>query len=174
MSRSRHFTSSLGLRIAAILLAAFSAGGSLATAVRAREAPTGSTSSQFSRHTQYAPSRFPKRAAMYYQALWGIDGLVVRSTESGELVRFSYHVLNAAKAKQINDKSLEPYLVDRHARVKLVIPSLEKVGQLRQTGTPEKGREYWMTFSNPRRTVKPGDRVSVVIGTFHADNLVVQ
>jgi hypothetical protein len=31
-----------------------------------------------------------------------------------------------------------------------------------------------MAFSNPRRTVKPGDRVNVVIGRFHADGLVVE
>jgi hypothetical protein len=56
----------------------------------------------------------------------------------------------------------------------LVVPSLEKVGQLRQSGTAEEGKVYWMAFSNPRRSVKPGDRVSVVIGNFHADGLVVE
>jgi hypothetical protein len=31
-----------------------------------------------------------------------------------------------------------------------------------------------MAFSNPRRTVKRGDRVNVVIGQFHADGLLVE
>jgi hypothetical protein len=133
--------------------------------------PTPSTSI---RHTQYAPSRFPKRAAMYYEWVWGIDSLTVRSTESGELVRFSYRVLNEAKAKQLNDKKSEPALIDPRAGVKLVVPSLEKVGQLRQSSTPETGMNYWMAFSNPKRTVKRGDRVNVVIGSFHADGLIVE
>jgi hypothetical protein len=126
------------------------------------------------KRTQYAPSHFPKRANMYYHGVWGIDSLVVRSTESGELIRFSYHVLDAARAKQLNDKKAEPFLIDPRARVKLVIPSLEKVGQLRQSSTPEAGREYWMAFSNPRKTVKRGDRVNIVIGRFHADGLLVE
>jgi hypothetical protein len=94
--------------------------------------------------------------------------------ESGELIRFSYHVLDADKAKELNDKKVEPSLISPQAGVRLVIPSLEKVGQLRQVSTPEAGRSYWMAFSNPGRTVKPGDRVNVVIGQFHAEGLVVE
>jgi hypothetical protein len=124
--------------------------------------------------TRYAPNRFPKRALMYYENVWGIDSLTVRAAESGELIRFNYRVLDPVKSRQLNDKKSEPFLVDPRAGVKLVIPSLEKVGQLRQSITPEEGKVYWMAFSNPRRTVKPGDRVNVVIGHFHADGLVVE
>jgi hypothetical protein len=58
--------------------------------------------------------------------------------------------------------------------VRLSVPSLEKVGQLRQGVTEEAGKSYWMAFSNPRRTVKRGDRVNIVIGQFQADGLVVE
>jgi hypothetical protein len=57
---------------------------------------------------------------------------------------------------------------------KLVIPPLEKVGQLRQAQTAEAGVTYWMAFSNPGRVVKRGDRVTVIIGDFHVENLLVQ
>jgi hypothetical protein len=124
-------------------------------------------------HSNYQPSRFPKRAAMYYSEVWGIDSLVVRQVESGEMIRFSYRVLDASKAKTLNDKKNEPSLIDSRAGVKLVVPSLEKVGQLRQSATPEAGKSYWMAFSNKGRLVKRGDHVNVVIGTFHADGLVV-
>jgi len=50
---------------------------------------------------------------------------------------------------------------------------LEQVGQLRQSTDPEEGKSYWMAFSNKGRPVKRGDNVSVVIGTFKADGLVV-
>jgi hypothetical protein len=124
--------------------------------------------------SRYTPNHFPKRALMYYQNVWGIDSLTVRAAESGELIRFNYRVLDPVRAGQLNDKKFEPSLVDLRAGVRLVIPSLEKVGQLRQSVTPEEGKIYWMAFSNPRRTVKPGDRVNVVIGHFHADGLIVE
>ncbi len=110
---------------------------------------------------------------MYYEQVWGVDSLTIKSAESGELVRFSYRVLDPAKAKTLNDKKIEASLIFPEGGVKLVIPSLEKVGQLRQSNTPQAGTSYWMAFSNPRRTVRHGDRVNVVIGQFHADGLLV-
>jgi|SRR5947209_6035143 len=123
--------------------------------------------------TRYQPDRFAGRAGRYYRMVWGIDGLQVKWTESGEMIRFTYQVVDANKAKTLNDKKLEPVLIDPRAGVKLVVPSLEKVGQLRQSATPEAGKSYWMAFSNKGRLVKRGDRVNVVIGTFHAEGLVV-
>jgi hypothetical protein len=123
--------------------------------------------------SRYRPSRFAGRAGTYYRLVWGVDSLAVKWTESGEVIRFSYQVLDADKAKQLNDKKSEPSLIDPRAGVQLVVPSLEKVGQLRQSSTPEAGKSYWMAFSNKGRLVKRGDRVSVVIGKFRADGLVV-
>lgn len=117
---------------------------------------------------------FPKREQSYYELFWGVDSMRAKALESGELIKFSYRILNADKAKALNDKANEPYLIDPAAGVKLVIPSLEKVGQLRQASTPEAGKIYWMAFSNPGRVVKRGNRVTVVIGPFHIDGLVVE
>jgi hypothetical protein len=119
------------------------------------------------------PDRFAGRAGRYYALIWGVDQLSVKAVESGELVRFSYRVIDPQKAKVLNDKKFDPALIFPDARIKLVIPSLEKVGQLRQSSTPEAGKSYWMAFSNPHREVKRGDRVNVVIGQFHADGLFV-
>ncbi len=124
-------------------------------------------------HSPYKPSRFPKRAEMYYTEIWGLDSLEVKSVESGEMIRFSYRILDPDKAKTLNDKKYNPSLIDEKAHVKLVVPQMEKVGQLRQTAEPETGREYWMLFSNKGRLVKRGDRVDVVIGQFRAQGLVV-
>ncbi len=123
--------------------------------------------------SRYHPTRFSKRAELHYTLVWGVDLLAVKSTESGEVVRFTYRVLDADKAKVLNDKKFEPSLIDPRAGVKLVVPSLEKVGQLRQSAAPEAGKSYWMAFSNKGRLVKRGDHVSVVIGQFRADGLVV-
>ena len=124
-------------------------------------------------HSPRHANRFPKRAEQYYSLVWGVDSLEVKYAESGEVIRFSYRVLNAAKAKALNDKQNEPSLIDARAGVKLVVPSLEKVGKLRQSSTPESGKSYWMAFSNKGRYVKRGDRVIVVIGQFRADGLIV-
>jgi len=124
-------------------------------------------------HPRYHPDRFAGRAGEYYRLVWGVESLGVKWTEAGDVIKFSYHVLDPTKAKVLNDKKFEPSLIDPQAGVKLVVPSLEKVGQLRQSGTPEAGRTYWMAFSNKGRPVKRGDHVDVVIGQFRAQGLVV-
>jgi len=123
--------------------------------------------------TMYRPS-VPRRAQDYYRALWGVDSLTVRSVESGELIRFNYRVVDPVKAEVLSEKKSEPYLFDERARVKLVVPSMEKVGQLRQSSTPEAGKIYWMAFSNKGGLVKRGDQVTVVIGQFRAIGLTVE
>ena len=120
------------------------------------------------------PSRIAYRARIYYEMVWGIENPTVKLVESGEMVRFTYRVMDAEKAKPLNDKRVEPSLLCPDRSVKLVIPTLEKIGQLRQSSTPENGRSYWMAFSNKGGIVKRGDRVDVVIGNFHAEGLEVE
>jgi hypothetical protein len=98
----------------------------------------------------------------------------VKSVEAGALIRFTYRVLDPEKAKPLNDEKNDPFLIDPKAGVKLVVPSLEKVGKLRQVSTPQASKVYWMTFSNKGGFVKTGDRVDIVIGNFHANGLVVE
>ena len=124
--------------------------------------------------THYEPNRLARRAEMYYVGVWGVDSFNVKAAESGELIRFTWRVVDAEKAKPLNDKKAQPSLSDPQAGVSLVVPTMEKVGQLRQSSTPEVGKSYWMAFSNVGRRVKRGDRVNVVIGQFHADGLIVE
>ena len=115
-----------------------------------------------------------RRAEMYYEGAWGVGELRVKTAESGELIRFNYRVLDPAKAAALNDKKLEPALYDAQAGVKLSVPQMEKVGKLRQSSTPKQGMTYWMAFANPTLAVKRGHRVDVVIGSFHANGLLVE
>src|ERR1700730_3328816 len=123
--------------------------------------------------SHYHPDRFAGRAGTYYKVVWGVDSLSVKWGESGEVIRFTHRVWDADRARVLNDKTFEPSLVDPQAGVKLVVPSLENVGQLRQSAPPQDGKSYWMVFSNKGRLVKRGDHVSLVIGPFRADGLVV-
>ena len=111
---------------------------------------------------------------MYYQGVWGVGELRVKETESGEMIRFNYRVLDPQKAVALNDKKAEPELIDSQAGVKLSVPQMEKIGKLRQSSTPKEGMTYWMAFANPTLVVKRGHRVDVVIGSFRANSLVVE
>lgn len=138
------------------------------SAISASSKPTGAVST-----AHYHPERFAGRAGMYYRAIWGIDSISVKQAEAGEMIRFTYRVVDANKAQVLADKRLEPSLVDEKAHVKLVVPMMDKVGKLRQTSAPEVGKTYWMLFSNKGGYVKRGDHVNVLIGNFHANGLVV-
>ena len=121
------------------------------------------------------PDHIAPREAAYYEAVWGIGEPSVKAVESGIILRFSYKVLDAQKATPLNDKKVDPILVSPEKGLKLVIPTLDKVGQLRQAPPAiEAGKSYWMAFSNNGRQLKPGDRVDVVIGNFHARGLLIE
>lgn len=157
-----------------MLLAGVLAGGFVLPPVQAQSPAPAVKSVATLSPTHYQPNRLPRRAAAFYALRWGVDSLIVKTAESGELIRFSYHILDPEKAMPLNDKETEAFLEVPAAHIRLVIPSLEKVGKLRQSSAPEAGRSYWMAFSNPGRPVKRGDRVNVVIGSFHADGLIVE
>jgi hypothetical protein len=162
-------------RIVAFLLAAIlavAAAGAQPDGQSRTDASTGAAKTGSPMH--YKPNRVAKRAGEYYGMIWGVDSLSVKAVESGALIRFTYRVLDPEKAKILNDRKVEAFLDSPAARIRLSVPSLEKVGQLRQGNSEEAGKSYWMAFSNPRRTVKRGDHVNVVIGRFHADDLVVE
>jgi hypothetical protein len=122
----------------------------------------------------FLSSRTSKSADEFYKSVWGIEKMVVRQAASGALLRFSFRVSDAERARELNDKKLTAYLIDQKTGAILQIPNMPKVGMLRQTATPVNGVEYWMLFSNKGNFVKSGNRVDVVIGNFRAQGLVVQ
>jgi hypothetical protein len=142
-------------------------GHEAATATPSKSAPARKAS-------PYRQINLTLKAKDYYTAAWGVDKLKVSQTASGNLIRFSYRVTDPALAKPLGDKNATPYMYGQKSHALLQIPVMDKVGQLRQTGTPQAGQEYWMTFSNKRNLIKSGDRVNVMIGSFHADGLMVE
>jgi hypothetical protein len=171
--RSKMFDRDLISKTRSMLLAGFFASVILVLPAVAQSPTPGATPAPTVHPYRYHPDRFAGRARKYYSLIWGVDSLSVKWAESGEIIRFAYRVLDAEKAKMLNDRALEPSLIDMQAGVKLVVPALENVGILRQSSTPEAGKVYWMAFSNSGRKVKRGDHVIVQIGQFRADGLVV-
>jgi hypothetical protein len=60
---------------------------------------------------RFAPTHFSRREGEYYGVVWGVESLSVKLVESGEIIRFSFHVLDADNAKPLNDKKSEPSLI---------------------------------------------------------------
>jgi hypothetical protein len=121
----------------------------------------------------YAGAR-SQRGERYYARLYGVDQLRVRSTSSGESLEFRYRVVDPRKAAVLTDKHAKPVMIDQKTGTRLTVPTMEKIGELRQTAEPEPGRDYWMIFANPGKLVKPGERVDVVVGALHVSSLTVE
>ena len=165
---AQHRKASLLAWSVAALLAAAQPVAAAAPAAAASPPPPAQKASPF------RPVGVTPGAKTYYQSVWGVDNFLVRQTASGTLIRFSYRVTDPARAEPLGDKAAKPYLVGVRSRAVLQIPVMENVGQLRQTGVPKAGQEFWMVFSNKGNLVKVGDRVNVIIGSFHADGLLVE
>src|SRR4029077_2094423 len=76
----------------------------LAQTTQSAPSPATPTAAPATPRSRYKPSRFSKRAGEYYGLVWGVDSLAVKLAESGEVVKFTYRVLDANKAKVLNDK----------------------------------------------------------------------
>jgi hypothetical protein len=122
----------------------------------------------------YHGMKLSEKARAFYPAAWGVDHLRATYTSSGNLIRFSYRVVEPKLAKPLGDHELTPVLYAPRSHAMLQIPTMEKIGQLRQMSAGEANKEYWMVFSNKGNLVRPGERVNVIIGKFHADGLLVE
>jgi len=173
---SAHMAQGSACNYRKLLLAALAA-GIVVCAPRANADPQGGPSGQTPAPATAARAVVvprSERAEMYYARRFGVDHLQVRSTASGNSLQFRYRVVDAEKAKILNDKRATPYMVDWQTGNRLQVPTMEKIGTLRQMSTPELGREYWMVFSNPGKLVKPGQKVDVVVGAMRLEGLTVE
>jgi len=164
------------MRLCAFGLALALAGSASAQSSRvAAPASVGAAASAPPKVSPFRTQKMTHKAQEYYMAAWGVDKLKVSYTSSGNLIRFSYRVSDAERAKALANKTAAPYLYGQRAQVVLHVPNMDQVGQLRQSAaSPQVGMEYWMVFSNAGNLVRPGDRVNVLIGSFHADGLMVE
>ncbi len=108
------------------------------------------------------------------QETWGIEVTQLHLSAAGHMVDFRYRVLDAQKAETLFVRANKPYLIDQKSEKLLSVPSMGKIGPLRTSNMPQEDRIYWMFFGNHGGLVQSGDKVTVVIGDFRAENLVVQ
>lgn len=101
-----------------------------------------------------------------------VGSRVVRVSASGfnGLIDVRYQVADADKASVIHDAKYPPALVDER--------SGQVIGRLlmghSHSGAFRAGVTYATVFENPGGLVRPGDRVSVVLGPVRLQHVVVQ
>lgn len=106
---------------------------------------------------------------------WGVRVIGIRQSAAGYMLDFRFRVLDPQKAAALLDRRVKPVLIVEKNGVHLGVPVSAKIGALRQSAKFAKAdKNYFMFFSNPGRKVKVGDRVSVVIGDFKTEQLLVQ
>lgn len=105
----------------------------------------------------------------------GIKVEAIRLTAANYMLDFRYRVLDRDKAMPLFRPEIQPILVHEKSGARFAVPVPAKVGALRQTSmTPEVGRGYFALFANPGQYVKAGDRVSIEVGDFRLNNLIVE
>ena len=104
---------------------------------------------------------------------WGIRPLSIRLSAAGNLLDYRFRVIDPDKAMAVMKRGDKVYLIDQASGIKLPVPRT-KVGPLRQTGTkPKAGKVYPIMFSNTGKVIKSGSKVTLVIGDFRMENIVV-
>ncbi len=115
-----------------------------------------------------------KKESLALEEKWGIQIQTTRMSAAGFIIDFRYRVIDSEKAAPLFNRQTKPYLIDQASGKKLAVPNPPKIGPLRTSNKPQANRIYFILFSNPGGFVKSGNRVTVVIGDFKADNLVVE
>jgi hypothetical protein len=110
----------------------------------------------------------------YMKRTWGVEVMWVREASAGYMLEYRYKVLDAEKAKPLFDRQIKPELIDEKTGGRIGVTTPAKIGALRNSNLPVEGKTYWMFFTNPGRTIKPGDAVSIQIGDYLQEHLIVQ
>jgi len=105
---------------------------------------------------------------------WGVEVASIRLTAHNHMIDYRYKVLDAAKATDLFKRQIKPQLIHQESGRVLAVPDTAKVGPLRNSNIPQDGRIYWMFFGNGGNLVKKGDKVTVVIGDYRVENLIVE
>ncbi len=117
----------------------------------------------------------PRAVRSELRERWGIEVTSLHLSANGRMVDFRYRVLDPKKAALLGDRNVKPTLIDCASGAVLRVPSFPKTGSMRQTGAKmEAGRIYFMLFANTGMPVKVGSRVTVMVGDFKAEKLIVQ
>lgn len=105
---------------------------------------------------------------------WGIRVIGVRLSASDYMLDFRYRVIDPENAWHFVQKRIKPFLINQTTGKRLPVQQT-RLGPMRQTAVkPAKDRDYIIIFANTGKMIKRGDKVTVVIGDFKAEDLIVE
>jgi hypothetical protein len=105
---------------------------------------------------------------------WGVRPLSIRQTADGHMLDFRYRITDAEKASPLFSPKIKPFVIDEDTGAVMAVPTVPKVGSMRSTRKPLQDRNYAILFANPHKHIKPGHKVTVVIGDYRAVHLAVE
>jgi hypothetical protein len=161
-----------GARVAPLVIYALILTSVLMVPAWAPAAPTDEPATATEKAAEAEPTA--EAEAMDLAAQWGIEITSIRLTANDYMIDYRYRVLDADKATDLFKRQIKPYLIHQETEKVLAVPETAKLGPLRNSNIPQEGKIYWMFFGNGGDLVKAGDKVTVVIGDFRVENLVVE
>lgn len=109
---------------------------------------------------------------------WGVEPLAVHLSAAGYMLDVRLRVVDPEKAAPLLVRKTDAYVIAERTGGVLQVARSPKIGPLRSTvrtgSMVKQGRVYGALFANPGRLVAAGDRITVVMGDFRAEHLVVQ
>lgn len=105
---------------------------------------------------------------------WGIRPLSIRLTGSDRFLDFRYLVINVEKARPIMQREKRAILKDQETGETFHV-TMTKVGAMRGTvNALKQGSRYFMLFANSDKSIRRGNKVSVIIGDCMVEDLKVK
>ena len=105
----------------------------------------------------------------------GVRVVSIRPTAANYMLDFRYYIFDKNKVAELMDRKIRPQLLVEKNGATLMVPVTSKLGPLRQSAKfAKENKIYFMFFANPGRLVKSGDLVTVTIGSFKKEHIVVQ
>jgi len=105
---------------------------------------------------------------------WGIKPLMVRLTGAEHFLVFRYVVVDLKKAKSIMYMEKKAFLKDQDTG-EIYNVTMTKSGEMRgATNDLKPGKQYFILFTNTNKTVKRGQKVTVIIHDCTVKDLKVE
>ena len=105
----------------------------------------------------------------------GIRVESLRLTAADYMLDLRYRIVDPERAAAFFSRKTEIYLVDSTSGARLAVPNTPKLGKLRQVARKDMTeRSYFMLFANPGQFVRPGARMTLVVGDLRLENLLVE
>jgi hypothetical protein len=126
--------------------------------------------------TPFSSQKIDAEIAKELKERWGVELLGIRNAAAGNFMDFRFKVVDAEKSLPLFDHRIKPYVIAEKSDIKLPVPMAAKIGAFRPTNRGKNikaDKIYYMLFGNPDRHVKTGEKVTVVIGDFKVEHLVV-